>query len=76
MSTTKDLRFAVSGSEEVSAIFARPSQADSLFVLAHGAGAGMHQPFLEAMSHELAIVGVATFRYQFPYMENGVECRM
>lgn len=69
MSTTKDLRFAVSGSEEVSAIFVRPSGAGWLFVLAHGAGAGMRQPFLEAMSRELAIVGVATFRYQFPYME-------
>jgi len=37
--------------------------------LAHGAGAGMTHPFLEKLAGELASAGVATFRYQFPYME-------
>jgi predicted alpha/beta-hydrolase family hydrolase len=41
-----------------------------LFVLAHGAGAGMRHPFLETLSRELAATGVATLRYQFPYMEH------
>ena len=38
-------------------------------MLAHGAGAGMTHPFMESLTAELASRGVATFRYQFPYME-------
>ena len=63
------LRFAVEGAGEVSAILMRPADARWLLVLAHGAGAGMTHPFLEKLARELATVGVATFRYQFPYME-------
>src|SRR5258705_9176834 len=63
------LRFAVEGAGEVSAILMRPADARSLLVLAHGAGAGMTHPFLEKLAGELASAGVATFRYQFPYME-------
>jgi hypothetical protein len=40
-----------------------------MLALAHGAGAGMTHPFLEKLAGELADAGVATFRYQFPYME-------
>jgi len=40
-----------------------------LLVLAHGAGAGMSHPFMEMLAGELAEAGVATLRYQFPYME-------
>src|SRR6266446_7162661 len=63
------LRFAVEGAGEVSAILMRPADARWLLVLAHGAGAGMTHPFLEKLARELASVGAATFRYQFPYME-------
>jgi uncharacterized protein len=63
------LRFAVEGAGEVSAILMRPAEARWLLMLAHGAGAGMTHPFLEKLAGELACVGVATFRYQFPYME-------
>src|ERR1700730_7668915 len=63
------LRFAVEGDGEVSAILVRPAKARWLLVLAHGAGAGMRHPFLGALAHELSAVGIATFRYQFPYME-------
>jgi len=63
------LRFAVEGAGEVSAILMRPADARWLLVLAHGAGAGMTHPFLEKLARELASMGVATFRYQFPYME-------
>src|SRR5712672_533004 len=63
------LRFAVEGAGEVSAILVRPADARWLLVLAHGAGAGMSHPFLEKLAGELASAGVATFRYQFPYME-------
>ena len=37
--------------------------------MAHGAGAGMAHPFMEAMANVLAGRGIATLRYQFPYME-------
>jgi predicted alpha/beta-hydrolase family hydrolase len=47
----------------------RPDGATALYVLAHGAGAGMHHPFLEGIAEALAERGVATLRYQFPYME-------
>jgi uncharacterized protein len=63
------LRFAVDGAGEVSAILMRPANARWLLMLAHGAGAGMTHPFLEKLAQELASAGVATLRYQFPYME-------
>src|SRR5205814_10210031 len=37
--------------------------------LAHGAGAGLTHPFLENLANELSAAAIATFRYQFPYME-------
>lgn len=55
----------------VSAILIRPKNAKALLVFAHGAGAGMRQKFNEAIAHRLAEHGIATFRYQFPYMERG-----
>src|SRR5437867_13391270 len=53
----------------VSALLVRPADARFLYVLAHGAGAGMRHPFLESISQRLAEQGIATLRYQFPYME-------
>jgi len=69
MTAASDLRFAVEGAGEVPALLLRPAKARWLLVLAHGAGAGMSHPFLATLARELAEVGVATFRYQFPYME-------
>jgi hypothetical protein len=46
-----------------------PPDAKALLVLAHGAGAGMRHPFLEKMAQALSERGVATFRYEFAYME-------
>ena len=48
-----------------------PPAARALYVLAHGAGAGMRHPFMATMASALAERGIATFRYQFPYMEAG-----
>lgn len=53
----------------VSGLFERPPGARALYVLAHGAGAGMRHPFLADIAAALAARGVATLRYQFPYME-------
>jgi hypothetical protein len=53
----------------VSALLEAPRSARFCYVLAHGAGAGMRHPFLEAMARELAQEGGASLRYNFPYME-------
>jgi predicted alpha/beta-hydrolase family hydrolase len=59
------------GAGPVSALLQRPRNAELLYVLGHGAGAGMRHPFLQSVANALGSVGVATFRYQFPYMEEG-----
>lgn len=69
MAAVEQLRFGVEGRGEVPALLMRPAKARWLLVLAHGAGAGMSHPFMEMLVGELAGVGVATLRYQFPYME-------
>jgi uncharacterized protein len=56
---------------EVSWVLHRPAGARWVYVLAHGAGAGMRHAFLEAIAERLAARSVATFRYQFPYVEQG-----
>src|SRR5947207_4068215 len=69
-SSQKELTFAVGdGVGSVSALLLRPDVARLLYVLAHGAGAGMRHPFLESIAQRLAARGIATLRYQFPYME-------
>jgi predicted alpha/beta-hydrolase family hydrolase len=69
MAEAKRLQFAVEGAGEVSALLMRPADARMMLALAHGAGAGMAHPFLASLATELAAAGVATLRYQFPYME-------
>jgi len=63
------LSFSVGDGLRVSARLALPPHARACYVLAHGAGAGMEHPFMTAMAVGLAERGVATLRYQFPYME-------
>src|SRR5258706_13882879 len=55
----------------VSALLDRPPKARACFVFAHGAGAGMTHPFMETVAAGLGERGIATLRYQFPYMEKG-----
>jgi uncharacterized protein len=69
MEKQEELHFLVDGNGEVSALLQRPSHARWLIVLAHGAGAGMSHPFMSKLAGELASFGIATLRYQFPYME-------
>lgn len=64
----QEVRIAA-GSGQVSGLLLAPPAARSLLLLAHGAGAGMRHPFLEAVARALAERDVATLRYQFPYME-------
>jgi hypothetical protein len=56
---------------ESDVLLIRPPGALALLVLAHGAGAGMRHPFMQALAEALARERVATLRYQFPYMETG-----
>jgi uncharacterized protein len=66
------LAFVATGAKgRVSALLMRPAEARGLLVFGHGAGAGMRHRFMEGMSARLAAAGVATLRYQFPYMEAG-----
>jgi predicted alpha/beta-hydrolase family hydrolase len=57
----------------VSALWLRPAQARACLVLAHGAGAGMTHPALETVAADLAVRGIASLRYQFPFMEEGAK---
>ncbi len=66
------LRLGIPGTDgTVSALWRRPRGARAALVLAHGAGAGMEHPFMEAVAEQLASRRIATFRHQFPYMERG-----
>src|SRR3989440_2892285 len=57
--------------QRVSGLLQAPREARVCYLLAHGAGAGMAHPFLAAIADGLAERGIATLRYQFPYMEKG-----
>jgi len=65
-----ELRLAV-GEESVSALLIRPANAKALYSFAHGAGAGMMHKSMASNAEGLAERGIATLRYQFPYMEKG-----
>jgi uncharacterized protein len=71
MSGIAKLRFEASAGCHVTALLLRPADARCLYVFAHGAGAGMQHRLMEAASAALAGHGIASLRYQFPYMEAG-----
>ena len=62
---------SLSTGTSVSALLLAPAQPSALLVFAHGAGAGMDHPFMAGLAAALAGRGVATLRYQFPFMEQG-----
>ena len=59
------------GDQSVSALLIRPEDAKALYLFAHGAGAGMTHRSMASNAEGLAARGIATLRYQFPYMEKG-----
>ena len=67
--STQQLTIGMPNNASVSALLLRPPQARACYVLAHGAGAGMTHPSMEATAAGLCERGIATLRYQFPYME-------
>jgi len=71
--TPQHISISVNDCQRVSALLQAPPGASACYVLAHGAGAGMTHPFMTAMADGLAERGVATLRYQFPYMEQRLK---
>jgi len=63
----------VGDTHTVSGLLSAPPHPRACYVLAHGAGAGMSHPFMEAVATELAQRGIATLRYHFPFMEQGAK---
>ena len=47
-----------------------PEKSQCIITLAHGAGAGMHHSFMVTLSQLLSDKGIATMRFNFPFMEN------
>lgn len=71
MTSARELKFSAGSAGAVSALLLLPAKARACYVFAHGAGAGMRHASMEAIAAGLAERGIATLRYQFPYMEKG-----
>lgn len=71
MTEPTELRLELSDGGNVSALLQEPAPPRAAYVFAHGAGAGMRHAFNEQLAGLLAERGVATLRYQFPFMEAG-----
>ncbi|HET7064620.1 MAG TPA: alpha/beta family hydrolase [Rudaea sp.] len=67
--TPLPVAIAVDETQQVSGLLQAPRDARACYVFAHGAGAGMTHPFMTSLANELGSRGIATLRYQFPYME-------
>jgi predicted alpha/beta-hydrolase family hydrolase len=65
------LRIEIGPAETVAGLLVRPSQPRACYVLAHGAGAGMTHASMETIAAGVGERGIASLRYQFPYMEKG-----
>ena len=65
------LRIEINSADAISALLIQPPQARACYVFAHGAGAGMTHASMETVAAGLGQRGIATLRYQFPYMEKG-----
>jgi predicted alpha/beta-hydrolase family hydrolase len=59
----------IAGHGRVSGLLQRPSEPRAVYVLAHGAGAGMMHPSMTSIANGLVGRGIAVLRYQFLYME-------
>ncbi len=72
MTIAQELQFlATSEKGDVSALLMRPAGATHLLVLGHGAGADMRSASMQNIAEALAEQQIATFRYNFPFKENG-----
>jgi predicted alpha/beta-hydrolase family hydrolase len=69
--TTLTLTITPASGSGLSALLDAPSSPSACYVFAHGAGAGMEHPFMAAIATGLAQRGIATLRFQFPFMQQG-----
>ncbi|MBC5767833.1 alpha/beta hydrolase family protein [Ramlibacter albus] len=69
--TTTPIRIPLASGQSVSGLLCTPESPSACFVFAHGAGAGMGHAFMASLANALAERGVATLRFQFPFMEEG-----
>lgn len=69
MIETRELKLDIEAGDTVSALLQLPANARACYVLAHGAGADMRHAFMEKAAVGLAERGIATLRFNFPYME-------
>ena len=65
----KPVTIEVNETTRVSGLLNSAPDSKACFVVAHGAGAGMLHPFMANLANDLGKRGIATLRYQFPYME-------
>ena len=65
------LSITVDPQHTVAARLLLPDSPAACYLLAHGAGAGMDHAFMQACAQELGELGIATLRFQFPYMQRG-----
>jgi len=70
-SSPEPVTIVVDDSVRVSGLLQSPPRPQACYVMAHGAGAGMTHPFMAAVAARLVQRGLATLRFQFPYMEQG-----
>ena len=71
MNEPERIQLAVNAETVVSGLVLAPETPRACYVFAHGAGAGMEHAFMSATARELCESGVASLRFQFPYMERG-----
>jgi predicted alpha/beta-hydrolase family hydrolase len=69
--SVRPIKIALDAGSEVSGLLNSPAKPRAAYLLAHGAGAGMNHVFMAAVADGLCSRGVATLRFQFPYMERG-----
>jgi predicted alpha/beta-hydrolase family hydrolase len=69
---TKTKSFKINVTTEtgsISAVSIIPAKPIAILAIAHGAGAGMNHPFMETLSNVLAVAGIGSIRFNFPFME-------
>jgi len=69
----KEKKLSIKISADLGSVSAKtitPKNAKAIITIAHGAGAGMDHEFMSKLAQSLAEVGLATMRFNFPYMEN------
>jgi predicted alpha/beta-hydrolase family hydrolase len=65
------LTISLPSGDAISGLLQAPVSAKACYVFAHGAGAGMNHTFMEAIAQGLAERGIASLRFNFPFMEQG-----